>query len=223
MIRKRKTGFTLIELLVVIAIIGILASLILPVLGRARESARRTQCASNVRQFLTAMYMYSDSPSNGGTMPTDGVDIDSGSGLTSLGMLYRQYVSDPRIYGCPSDPTKPSPKALQEIIGWPTDGSKGKAMTKTQTSYMYDPGHSTNISSMVALLADKKGTAKNSDNHGRGSGQNVGFGTSVEFRETVFNPLGEGASDGDIYAKGPLAAGSGATPPGRDEDSFIRE
>lgn len=223
MIRKRKSGFTLIELLVVIAIIGILASLILPVLGRARESARRTQCASNVRQILTAMYLYSDSPSNGGTMPTDGTDIDSGKGTSSLNMLYRQYVSDPRIFACPSDPTKPSPQKLQTIKGWPTDGSKlGSPMTKTETSYYYDPGHSTNISSMVALLADKADGGTNSNNHGKASGQNVGFGTSVEFRETVKNPLGEGASDNNIYTLGDVTAGTG---PGvsRDEDSNIRE
>jgi len=223
MIRTRKSGFTLIELLVVIAIIGILASLILPVLGRARESARRTQCASNVRQILTAMYLYSDSPSNGGTMPTDGTTIDDGKGTTSLNMLYRQYVSDPRIYACPSDPQKPSPAKLQQIRAWPTDGSKlGSPMTKTETSYFYDPGHSTNISSMVALLSDRANGTANSDNHGRAAGQNVGFGTSVEFRETVRNPLGEGAMDNNIFSLGDVTAGSG---PGvsRDEDSNIRE
>src|SRR5512137_1095352 len=57
-VRRQKKGFTLIELLVVIAIIAILAAMLFPVFARARESARKIQCLSNVKNIAIAFQMY---------------------------------------------------------------------------------------------------------------------------------------------------------------------
>jgi len=56
--KPHRVAFTLIELLVVIAIIALLMGILVPVLGRAREQARRTACMGNIRQFIIGIQIY---------------------------------------------------------------------------------------------------------------------------------------------------------------------
>jgi len=97
-------GFTLIELLVVIAIISILAAILLPALSRAREAARRTVCASNLKQMGLAFKMYANE--HHGRWPQRQVFNVHGKLSDTMifhgPAMYPDYLADLNVVWCPS-------------------------------------------------------------------------------------------------------------------------
>lgn len=97
---KRNAAFTLIELLVVIAIIGLLAAILFPVFARARESARRTSCQSNLKQIAAGLIQYTQDYDE--QYPAAGMYNNQALGYGWAGDIY-PYVKNSQIFACPSD------------------------------------------------------------------------------------------------------------------------
>ena len=197
-IPKFNKGFTLIELLVVIAIIGILAGILLPVLSRARESARRTQCMSNIKQIGMGLIMYANE--NSELFPSDTAYAGASPAMRGLNLLYDTYISDKRVFNCPSD-TQVDAQSNAGMSPFTANDS----FDKDECSYGYDRAHTQADDADVALVADRPpatpSATANTTNH-NARGQNIVYVDGhVEF---IISPLAgwfysDGTTRDNIY------------------------
>jgi len=106
--KRAAKAFTLIELLVVIAIIAILAAILFPVFGRARENARRSSCQSNLKQIGLGMLQYAQDYDE--TLPRIAFGADSAwggpewhPGRAHWMDVAQPYIKSEQVFNCPSD------------------------------------------------------------------------------------------------------------------------
>ena len=119
-----RRGFTLVELLVVIAVVAVLAAMLLPVLSRARESARKAACQSNLRQIGTAFRLYASD--------YDGLYPCNGDRNLWMGRNWRvvlqSYLPGGRMQSLPPGYSQPLQVQHSDVLLCPSDERGGAGL-----------------------------------------------------------------------------------------------
>jgi len=203
--RPSQAAFTLIELLVVVAIISVLASMLLPALSNARDSARRIACANNMKQIFTAFTFYADE--NDDYLPPVVTDTVSWSDYWDDTRIWRMVYPNPvsdtarkaSIFACPI--SKSISRYSYAMNGWYPDGSSTSPLV----------GHRRNLATTPAstLLI------------GEGPNHYInGWFWIVPPGQVMYLPHGQSTRENLVYADGHLSDKTLADFPTASSDIF---
>ena len=145
---QHAVAFTLIELLVVIAIIAVLASLLLPALARAKDTARGAICVSNLHQLGVASMTYS--LDFNGHLPSFRNWLYTKPGDLTTGRLY-PFLNSKAVYLCPTDKVLLSSRSRRKTVP-PTPSGFGARNGQRDYSYAMNCGicHATDLANFIS-------------------------------------------------------------------------
>ncbi len=202
---NKSQGFTLIELLVVIAIIAILASMLLPALGRAKESAHRIKCVNNLKQLSFSLKMYADD--SNGLMPPR---TNRWRWPTALRDGYR----DLNILICSTDATRGVPPTVDASpLETQSDSAPRSYLNNGWNDYFWRETGNPDVNTYIGISMKENAVRKPSDTIAFGEKKNISAPPPEDrLSKHFFMDLMEGkGNDADQVERGCHAARQSGT------------